>query len=79
MKTLLTNSLLLFFCALALSLNAQKLPFRSAKIAVTPELQRSMSTGGRLLLHFTRQNAKEPRLKSELNWKPRIKAFFAPA
>ena len=56
----------LFLLALTFSLQAQELPFKRAKISVTPDLQKSMITGGRLLLHLSRQNEKAPRFKSEL-------------
>jgi hypothetical protein len=66
MKRLLPNLLFLATCSLPLLSAAQDLPFNSAKIAVAPEVQKSFVKGGRILLHLTRQNTKEPKQQSEL-------------
>ena len=56
---------------------AQDIPFLKAKISVSPEMQQSFQKGGRLLLHVTKQNEREPRNRSEItigitpeNWEP---------
>ncbi len=65
MRILLTNLLFLLIFSISPDSEAQELPFRSAKISVAPELQKSMTKGGRILLHFTKQNLKEPRQSSD--------------
>lgn len=65
MKTLLTKSLFVLFVTSSLLLEAQDKPLWRAQIAVTPELQRSMASGGRLLFYFSKQKLKEPRQSSD--------------
>ena len=65
MKSLLKSFLSLLFVASSLLLHAQELPFKSVKISVAPELQKSVTKGGRILLHFSKQNLKEPRESSD--------------
>ncbi len=66
MKSLFTAFLLLLLISSTFLLQAQELPFRSAKISVAPELQESFTKGGRLLLHFSKQNLREPRQSSDI-------------
>jgi len=68
MKSRLASVLLVFlvlFVASSLLLKAQETLFWNAKISVAPELQKFFTKGGRLLLHFSKQNLKEPRQSSD--------------
>jgi len=65
MKSLLRSFLSLLFVISSLLLQAQELPFKSVKISVAPELQKSVTKGGRILLHLSKQNLKEPRQSSD--------------
>jgi S-formylglutathione hydrolase FrmB len=63
------RNLLLVFCLLGiiqLPLIAQKNATIRIPVTVSPQMQAFIKPGGRLLLHMTIQNEKEPRLKSEL-------------
>ena len=66
MKNLSSKMLLLLVWALPQLVLAGELPFKKARIAVAPEVQKSFVAGGRIILRLTRQNLKEPRQQAEL-------------
>ena len=72
MKSLLSNLLIFLFVASSHLLQAQETPSWKVKIAIAPELKKSFNKGGTLLLYFSNQNQKEPRLSSD------FKAGFTP-
>ncbi len=66
-------------------LQSQELPFLKANISVAPDLRSSFAKDGRLILYVTKQNAKEPRQRSELliavnqkNWNPDLSYCLDP-
>ncbi len=46
---------------------AQDLPYIRANISVSPQMKESFQSGGRLLLHLTKQSEREPRIISEIS------------
>ncbi len=65
MKYQLTFFLLLLFFTSSLLSNGQDVQQWQINITVVPELQKSFTKGGRLLLHFSKQIQKEPRQGSD--------------
>ncbi len=68
MKINLSLNILFGFLLLAFtfSATAQELPFSKASITVSPAMKQSFVKGGRLFIHITKLNDKEPRAHSEI-------------
>lgn len=60
-------SLLLVIALTVISGHAQKMISLKVAVAVSPEIKTAYLKGGRLILHVTNQNEKEPRNKSEVS------------
>jgi hypothetical protein len=68
MKKLILVVLLLSLCFFLTPVRSrsQEFFFRKATVTVSPDIKQSFVKDGRLLIHFTRQRATEPRLRSEI-------------
>lgn len=63
--TLIFTLILSWF--LANPLLAQNLPFSKIQVTIAPELQATFTKGGRLFLHLSSTNEREPRFRPELS------------
>lgn len=66
MKREIKVLLLILIFVLPNRINAQEIPFIKAEISVAPQLKQSFQKGGRLLLHLTKRQEREPRSRSEI-------------